>query len=261
LPNDNSGDDEKRAGPQPPTEEETTVPGAEAKPESEQSADQQELNEESGDPELGTQEEAFVPASIVGLDRTIERSPSPRYTENVDTQVLVKITVNPEGRIVRRILLNNSSPKFEAAVMNALQRWRFNDLPSGAPQENQTAIIGFDFGAEAGSGGSNIPDSLIREFETELYGNMLSNCRILFATTPSRSPDDLSRSDSIALLNGEVADELRSKDLRVVVRRAPTENGAMYGLFSKRTGTLEDMEKRKKELTDIVDAGPVLCMP
>ena len=236
----------------PPTEKETTVPGAEAKPESEQSADQQELNEESGDPGLGTRGEAL----IAGLDRKIKRAPLPRYTENVNARIQVKITVNPEGRIVRRIPLKKGSPKLEAAVMDALQRWRFNALPSGAPQENQTAIIGFTFGDEAGSA---IPDSLFREFKTELYGNILSNCRILFATTPSRSPDDLSRADSIALLNGEVADELRSKDLRVVVRYAPTENGAMYGLFSKRTGTLEEMKKRKKELTDIVDAGPVLC--
>lgn len=136
----------------PPTEEETTVPEAEAQPESEQQADQQEPSEEpgeeSGDPGSGTQEEASAPYDIEGLDRDPERAPLPRYAENVNARIQVQITVNPEGRIVRRVPLKKGSPKLEAAVMDALQRWRFNALPPGAPQENQTGTITFTFRLE-----------------------------------------------------------------------------------------------------------------
>jgi protein TonB len=136
----------------PPTEEETTVPEAEAQPESEQPADRQKPSEEpgeaSGDPGSGTQEEAAAPYDIEGLDRDPDRAPLPRYTENVNARIQVRITVNPEGRIVRRIPLKKGSPQLEAAVMNALQRWRFNALPPGAPQENQTGTITFTFRLE-----------------------------------------------------------------------------------------------------------------
>jgi len=136
----------------PPTEEETTVPEAEAQPESEQPADQQEPSEEpgeeSGDPGSGTQEDAAAPYDIEGLDRDPKRAPLPRYAENVNARIQVQITVNPEGRIVRRIPLKKGSPKLEAAVMDALQQWRFNALPPGAPQENQTGTITFTFRLE-----------------------------------------------------------------------------------------------------------------
>jgi protein TonB len=136
----------------PPTEEETTVPEAEAQPESEQQADQQEPSEEpgdeSGDPGTGTEEEAAAPYDIEGLDRDPDRAPLPRYAAQVNARIQIQITVNPEGRIVRRIPLKKSNPKLEAAVMDALQRWRFNALPPGAPQENQTGTITFTFRLE-----------------------------------------------------------------------------------------------------------------
>jgi protein TonB len=136
----------------PPTEEKTTVPEAEAQPETEQQSDKQEPSEEpgdeSGDPGTGTQEEAAAPYDIEGLDRDPQRAPLPRYTEKVNARIRVQITVNPEGRIVRRIPLRKGSPKLEAAVMDALQRWRFNALPPGAPQENQTGTITFTFRLE-----------------------------------------------------------------------------------------------------------------
>ena len=136
----------------PPTEEETTVPEAEAQPETEQQSDQQEPSEEpgdeSGDPGSGTQEEAAAPYDIEGLDRDPERAPLPQYTENVNARIRVQITVNPEGRIVRRVPLLKGNPSLEAAVMDALQQWRFNALPPGAPQENQTGTITFTFRLE-----------------------------------------------------------------------------------------------------------------
>ena len=136
----------------PPTEEETTVPEAEAQPETEQQSDQQEPSEEpgdeSGDPGTGTQQEAAAPYDIEGLDRDPQRAPLPQYAEKVNARIRVQITVNPEGRIVRRIPLRKGSPKLEAAVMDALQQWRFNALPPGAPQKNQTGTITFTFRLE-----------------------------------------------------------------------------------------------------------------
>ena len=136
----------------PPTEEETTVPEAESQPETEQQSDQQEPSEESddesGDPGTGTQEEAAAPYDIEGLDRDPQRAPLPRYAEKVNARIRVQITVNPEGRIVRRIPLRKGNPTLEAAVMDALQHWRFNALPPGAPQENQTGTITFTFRLE-----------------------------------------------------------------------------------------------------------------
>lgn len=136
----------------PPTKEETTRPEAEAQPETEQQSEQQEPSEEvgdeSGDPGTGTQEEASAPYNIEGLDRDPEFAPLPEYTEKVNARIRVQITVNPEGRIVRRIPLRKGNPKLESAAMDALQRWRFNALPPGAPQDNQTGTVTFTFRLE-----------------------------------------------------------------------------------------------------------------
>lgn len=136
----------------PPTEEETPRPKAEAQPDTAQQAEQQEPSEEpgeeAGDPGTGTQEEASAPYNIEGLDRDPQRAPLPEYTEKVNARIRVQITVNPEGRIIRRFPLRKGNPKLEAAVMDALQNWKFNALPPGAPQENQTGTITFTFRLE-----------------------------------------------------------------------------------------------------------------
>ncbi len=66
----------------------------------------------------------------------------------MNARIRVRITVNPDGRIVRRVPLLKGNPELEAAVMDALQQWRFNALPPGAPQENQTGTITFTFRLE-----------------------------------------------------------------------------------------------------------------
>jgi protein TonB len=133
----------------PPTEEEAEPPESEPKTE-ETISDQQKPSEEpgeneEGDPGEGATEQASAPYNIEGLDRDPEFAPLPAYTEQVNARIRVRITVNPDGRIVRRIPLIKGNPKLEAAVMDALQRWRFNPLPPGAPQENQTGTITFTF--------------------------------------------------------------------------------------------------------------------
>lgn len=137
----------------PPTEEEAEPPQTEPQPEEETIADQQEPSEQpsenqQGDAGEGATEQASAPYNIEGLDRNPERAPLPAYTEQVNARIQVRITVNPEGRIVRRIPLIKGDPKLEAAVMDALQRWKFNSLPPGAPQENQTGTITFTFRLE-----------------------------------------------------------------------------------------------------------------
>jgi protein TonB len=137
----------------PPEKEESEPPETEPQPERDQAADQQEptpepSENETGDPGEGATDEASAPYNIEGLDRNPEFAPLPSYTEKVNARIRVRITVNPEGRIVKRIPLIKGNAKLEAAVMDALQRWRFNPLPPGAPQENQTGTITFTFRLE-----------------------------------------------------------------------------------------------------------------
>ncbi len=136
----------------PPTEEETSPPDVQAEAEQEEAADEQEPSEdpgeETGDPGSGNQEEAAAPYNIEGLDRDPEFAPLPEYTEQVNARIRVQVTVDPDGQIVRRVPLMKGNPQLEAAVMEALQRWRFNQLPPGAPQENQTGTITFTFRLE-----------------------------------------------------------------------------------------------------------------
>ncbi|MFB6248059.1 MAG: TonB family protein [Salinibacter sp.] len=134
----------------PPEENKAEPPEAEPQPKRDQAADEQKPSEEpgdneTGDPGEGASEQASAPYNIEGLDRNPAFAPLPAYTEQVNARIRVRITVNPEGRIVKRIPLIKGNPKLEAAVMNALQRWRFNALPPGAPQENQTGTITFTF--------------------------------------------------------------------------------------------------------------------
>ncbi len=133
----------------PPPDEETIPP--EPQPE-EQQATQQEENTstaesgaESGDQGEGATEEKSAPYNIEGLDRDPVYSPLPQYAEKVDATIRVRITVDPRGRVVQRIPLLKGNPELERAVMDALQRWRFNALPANAPQETQTGTITFRF--------------------------------------------------------------------------------------------------------------------
>lgn len=137
----------------PPEEKEAEPPQTEPKQEEDTIADQQKPSEETGekeegDPGEGATEQASAPYDIEGLDRDPQRAPLPTYAEQVNARIRVKITVGPDGRIIKRIPLIKGNPKLEAAVMDALQRWKFNSLPSGAPQENQTGIITFTFQLE-----------------------------------------------------------------------------------------------------------------
>ncbi len=136
----------------PPPDEETVPPQQE---ETSPPEEQQEANEstdptgaDTGDSGEGTTEEKSAPYNIEGLNRDPVFAPIPQYTEKVDATIRVRITVDPQGRIVRRIPLLKGNPQLEQAVMDALQRWRFNALPGNVPQEPQTGVITFRFRLE-----------------------------------------------------------------------------------------------------------------
>lgn len=133
----------------PPPEEETIPP--EPQPEDEQDAQQEENTStsesgaESGADGEGSTEERSAPYNIEGLDRDPVYAPLPAYPEQEDATIRVRITVDPRGQIVQRVPLLKGNPQLERAVMDALQRWRFNALPANAPQETQTGVITFRF--------------------------------------------------------------------------------------------------------------------
>lgn len=102
-------------------------------------------SEDTGDEGPGTDEERAAPFQIEGLNRSPVTTPAPAYTEQVNALIRVRITVDPQGRIVQRVPLIKGNPALEQAVMDALQSWRFNPLPPDAPQENQTGVITFRF--------------------------------------------------------------------------------------------------------------------
>jgi periplasmic protein TonB len=102
-------------------------------------------NPEQGEDGTGAEETRRAPFQIEGLNRQAVQTILPRYTEQVNAIISVRITVGPSGRIIRRIPLIKGNPGLEQAVMQALANWRFNPLPANAPQENQTGTITFRF--------------------------------------------------------------------------------------------------------------------
>ncbi len=103
---------------------------------------------DSGDDGAGSEEEAAAPFQIEGLNRTPVTAPPPPYSEKVNATIRVRITVDPQGRVVRQIPLLKGNPSLEQAVLETLRDWRFNPLPPNAPQENQVGIVTFRFRLE-----------------------------------------------------------------------------------------------------------------
>ena len=102
----------------------------------------------SGEEGTGADEEEAAPFDIEGLDRTRLYGSMPQYTEKVNATIQVEITVSPQGRVVGQRLTQKANPSLERSVMEALRQWRFNRLPSGAPQVSQTGVVTFRFRLE-----------------------------------------------------------------------------------------------------------------
>ncbi len=90
--------------------------------------------EQAGDEGTSNEAERTAPFQIEGLNRATVSTPLPVYSEQVNALISIRITVDPQGRIVRRIPLMKGNPQLEREVMDALLRWRFNPLPPNAPQ-------------------------------------------------------------------------------------------------------------------------------
>ncbi|NNE36623.1 MAG: TonB family protein, partial [Rhodothermales bacterium] len=103
---------------------------------------------ETGDDGAGTEAEAAAPFQIEGLNRTPVTAPPPAYSEKVNATIRVRITVDPQGRVVRQIPLLKGNPTLEQTVLETLREWRFNPLPPNAPQENQVGVVTFRFRLE-----------------------------------------------------------------------------------------------------------------
>lgn len=101
--------------------------------------------EQTGDEGSANEETKAAPFQIEGLNRVTINTPLPVYSEQVNANISIRITVDPTGKIIRRIPLIKGNPRLEQAVMDALLRWKFNPLPTNAPQENQTGTISFRF--------------------------------------------------------------------------------------------------------------------
>ncbi len=96
----------------------------------------------------GSDAQKAAPYVLEGIDRIPLRTQLPHYDEKVNAVIQVRITVDPNGRIVRVLPLRKGNPTLEDAVMEALRQWLFNPLGPGAPRENQTGTITFRFRLE-----------------------------------------------------------------------------------------------------------------
>lgn len=141
---------EKQAPPNPEPETPRPQPENEPAPEAEETGGTQDgrTGESQGEAGEGAVETKAAPYNIEGLNRDPVNAPLPSYSEKVNTTIRVRITVDPQGRIVQRLPLLKGNPSLERSVLEALGRWRFNPLPAAAPQENQTGTITFTFRLE-----------------------------------------------------------------------------------------------------------------
>lgn len=149
--------EEEKTIPPEPQEEQPEEPAEEPTPEEPAEEEPQPLGQ--GDPEgtsgapnsdegTGDTDERTAPFSIEGLNRDPQRAPLPNYVEKVNAVIRMKITVGPNGRVVRSTPVRKANPELELAVMRTLRNWKFNELPPGVPQENQEGTITFRFRLE-----------------------------------------------------------------------------------------------------------------
>ena len=101
--------------------------------------------EDVGDEGTSNEATRASPFQIEGLNRAPITTPMPVNSANESAVITIQITVDPQGRIVRRVPVVKGNPQLEQAVMNALLRWKFNPLPPNAPQESQTGRVTFRF--------------------------------------------------------------------------------------------------------------------
>lgn len=71
--------------------------------------------------------------------------PLPNNVADIEAVITVRIEIRPNGTVGRIIPLRKMSPELETEVMRTLRSWRFNNLPTGIPQQPQWGTITFRF--------------------------------------------------------------------------------------------------------------------
>lgn len=79
------------------------------------------------------------------ISRQPHINPLPNYTVDVEAVITVRFSVRPDGTVGRVQPLRRTDPDLENEVIRTLRTWRFNRLPSGAPQVEQFGVITFRF--------------------------------------------------------------------------------------------------------------------
>jgi hypothetical protein len=70
-------------------------------------------------------------------------------TPNVPAQTRIQfdLVVSPSGAVISALVVRRENSDLEAFAANYLRRCRFDPLPAGMPQENQTGRITITFSA------------------------------------------------------------------------------------------------------------------
>ena len=71
----------------------------------------------------------------------------PTYPEGVSKEIDVKLrfTILPDGTVGKIFPLIKADARLELAAINSLRQWRFEPLPSGSRQIEQTVVITFPY--------------------------------------------------------------------------------------------------------------------
>ena len=101
--------------------------------------------DKTGDQGDGDDPEKSAPFILEGLDRNLLKSPLPAYSEKVNAVIQMRITVDPQGRVIRTVPVRKGNAGLDQSVMQALRKWRFNPLAPNVPQEPQTGVVKFTF--------------------------------------------------------------------------------------------------------------------
>ncbi len=103
------------------------------------------LNADQGTSRDSDRSAPFVLEWEGDIDRQPLTNPLPSYTSEVEAIITVRFTVRPDGTVGRIQPLRRTDPDLENEVIRTLRSWRFNRLPSTAPQTEQSGTITFRF--------------------------------------------------------------------------------------------------------------------
>lgn len=80
--------------------------------------------------------------------RAVVRRAMPRHTVLVNATITVRVTVDPEGRVVGATIARKGNPSLEAQALSAARGWRWSPLAEGGGEINQSTTITFRFQVE-----------------------------------------------------------------------------------------------------------------